>query len=346
MFFKSKLFTFSIYSTLVPITIFCIANAQEINFPYKINFTESEIKLINTLDPLTKQKLLKIAELTYQKSINVNTAATTNTGATTYSNTYSTTTPYYNPSTGQYQSSPVPQTQQTNPYLGNNPYQNSPFEKYYAQNQQQYPNSPTGGYDNNFQPLDTKNLGDLPKLGSGGQNCTNNYGVDGNLNGTSPRVKFDTNRICVAFGRRIKVVSAKRDQPCSSGSQHGCGTAVDYEVKTYGDRKQQALLVVAWIALGYNIGSYERAFPLHADHENSGAWKTWSRWAHTNGKAPLPYEDAVKDALSLIEMPANSASEFRSKYGYATKATMVAKAKAFLEKAYGADAAKFTPASG
>jgi hypothetical protein len=343
---RSKFFHISLSCAAASIFFFSTTSAQQVNFPYKINFTESELKLINSLDPLTKQKLLKVAELTYQKSTSVNAAPTTNTTATTYSNTYSTTTPYYNPSTGQYQSSPAPQTQQANPYLGNNPYQNSPYERYYAQNQQQYPNSPTGGYDNNFQPLDTKNLGDLPKLGSGGQNCTNNFGVDGSLNGTSPRVKFDTNRICVAFGRRIKVVSAFRGGTCHSGSQHSCGTAVDYEVKTYGDRKQQALLVVAWIALGYNIGSYERGFPLHADHENSGAWKTWSRWAHTNGKAPLPYEDAVRDALSLIEMPANSASEFRSKYGYATKATMIGKAKAFLEKAYGADAAKFTPANG
>jgi len=327
MFCKSKFFQISLSCTVVSVFAFSLVAAQEVNFPYKINFTASELKLLNTLDLESKKKLIQIAELVQKK----NTQTVSNTQTTSNSAN-----PYISTTTAASQ----------NPYIANNPYQNSPFEKYYAQNQQQYPNSPTGGYDNNFQPLDTKNLGELPKLGSGGQNCTNNFGVDGSLNGTSPRVKFDTNRICVAFGRRIKVVSAKRPQPCSSGSQHGCGTAVDYEVKTYGDRKQQALLVVAWIALGYNIGSYERAFPLHADHENSGAWKTWSRWAHTNGKASLPYEDAVKDALSLIEMPANSASEFRSKYGYVTKATMIAKAKAFLEKAYGADAAKFTPASG
>jgi hypothetical protein len=323
-------------------------NGDTVTFPFDIPFSEEEIIALKKLKTEDLLKLVKVAEVLKSKN-----ASSTETKLSLpdlqTSNTPTSQTPYFNSETGQYQNKPPTQKtsnqqpiQNQNPFLPqNNPYQDTPFQKYFADSQQAYGGSPTGGYDTSLQTLSREDMKDLPKLGSGGENCQSNFGVNGNMSGTTARVRFDTNRLCVAFGKRIKVIDAKRG--CGGPSRHCFGEAIDYEVKSYGDRKQQALLVVAFIALGYNIGSYEKGFPIHSDHEEAGKWKTWSRWAHTNGQAPLPYEDAVRDALSLIGMPANSALEFRSKYGNPPKTLMIQKAKAFLESVYGADSAKFTP---
>jgi hypothetical protein len=328
-------------------------------FPYEINFTESEIKLLKTLDPETLQKLVQVAKLIKEKNLEKASSTTAIAGSTVqmFSDTYSPQTPFYNSDTGKYQSLQPTSSGSSNPFLGNsptsnnnnnsnpylslqnNPYAGSPQSQYFNGGVQSNPN---GGYDSSLQTLNPADMKDLPKLGSGGENCQSNFGVNGNMNGTTNRLRFDTNRLCVAFGKRLKVVDAKRG--CGGPSRHCLGEAIDFDEKVFGDRKQQAIAIVAFISLGYNIGSYEKNFPLHADHEEASKWKTWSRWAHTNGQAALPYADAVRDALSLIGMPANSAAEFRSKYGNPPKSTMSAKAKAFLQSVYGGDAGQFTPA--
>lgn len=166
-------------------------------------------------------------------------------------------------------------------------------------------------------------------FGAGSGDCSGNGIINKAANlSILDTVKFDTSRICKAFGKKITVVDAKRG--CSGPSRHCFGEAIDFEINSYGNRQQQALLIVSFIALGYDIGSYEDNFPLHADNEKSSYWKTWSRWAHKNGQAPLPYQQQVVDALNIIGMPARSAHEFRSTYGKPSKQQLMQKAQAAI----------------
>lgn len=267
------------------------------------------------------------------------------------SDKYSEETPFYNPETGKFQDTPPKQlaipSDSVDTHGTDATHYNGtrwqPYQNYLNPSTNQYANQPNGGYDLSLATLRPEDMRDLPKLGAGGENC-GGIGAYGSLSpAVTARVKFDLNRICNAFGKRIKIIDSKRS--CGGPSRHCFGEAVDYEVKTYGDRQQQALLVVAFIALGYNLGSYERGFPLHADHEEARYWKTWSRWAQINGRAALPYELAARDALSLIGLPANSANEFRAKYGHPPKQAVSQRALQYLQSVYGNDAAKFTPAT-
>jgi hypothetical protein len=167
-------------------------------------------------------------------------------------------------------------------------------------------------------------------FGSGTADCSGNGIINKAANiAILDTVKFDTARLCTAFGKKITVVDAVRS--CSGPSRHCFREAIDFEINGYGGREQQAMLIVSLIALGYNIGSYENNFPLHADSEKSSYWKTWSRWAHKNGQAPLPYQQQVVDALNIIGMPARSAHEFRSKYGKPSKQSMMQKAQSAIK---------------
>lgn len=166
-------------------------------------------------------------------------------------------------------------------------------------------------------------------FGAGTADCSGNGIINKAANiAILDTVKFDTARLCTAFGKKITIVDAVRN--CSGPSRHCFREAIDFEINGYGGREQQAMLIVSLIALGYNIGSYENNFPLHADSEKSSYWKTWSRWAHKNGQAPLPYQQQVVDALNIIGMPARSASEFRSKYGKPSKQSMMQKAQSAI----------------
>lgn len=81
-------------------------------FPYKINFTDSEIKLLNSLDEATLTKFILIAKNILEKNLQNASSTLANissTQPTVYSNSYSAQTPNYNSQTGQYQSRPVGQ---------------------------------------------------------------------------------------------------------------------------------------------------------------------------------------------------------------------------------------------
>lgn len=213
-----------------------------------------------------------------------------------------------------------------------NPFHGTPLEKYFT-NSQQADESPGNGFDLNLPPLTEEEMKNLPKLGVGGEDADcSNFGVSGNMNGTTAILRFDTARLCRMFGRKIKVIDAKRS--CSNSSRHCLGEAMDYEIRAFGDRKTQALLVIALIGLGYNTASYTYNFPLHSDHERSGKWKTWSGVTGTNyrGTNSRPYDIAIRDALHLIGKPANSASEFRSKYGNPTKNEMSERSLKYLKQ--------------
>ncbi len=172
------------------------------------------------------------------------------------------------------------------------------------------------------------NFSELPPAPAG--SCPN-FGVNGNMNNIIPKIKFDTNCLCIAFGGQIKMVSGHRP---GDPRNHGQGLAIDIAENNYKDRQKDALFVVALIGLNYNIGSYHPGFgSFHADRENSGRWKTWSGVAHTNysGSYARNYYQQVQDALNLIGMPAQSAAQFRSTYGNPSQASMSAKAKSYIE---------------
>lgn len=318
--------------------------AQQISVPefYK-NFSDTEKRLFDSLPDLTKQKLNSLYNMVKQQNL----SKASSTSVNLYSNsvqsqaplqTYSPTNPGIVPIT----SFTPPRQQAQNPYTlpENNPYYGTAFEKYYADSQFKYGADPNGGFSQSYTPLTTEEMKNLPKLGSQNADCSN-FGVNGNMNGTSEILRMDTNRLCISFGKKIKVVDAKRGGDCRSGAQHNCGRAMDVDVNSFGDKKTRVLLVLAFICSGYNVGSYEKGFPAHFDHEfptgstcssDGKAWKTWSRWAHTNGKAPLPYEDYVRDAMSLMGFQAKSSTEFRQNPGCPTKAVMAQKAKEALVK--------------
>lgn len=130
-----------------------------LTFPYKIDFTQSEINFLKTLDDETLQKIVQISVQVYKKNQDAiaaanasSTSATnTNNSAITYSNTYSTQTPYYNSQTRQYQSKPVTNTTQ-NTAQNSTPYYPPAGQPTVTSNtpssQTPYYNSQTGQYQN------------------------------------------------------------------------------------------------------------------------------------------------------------------------------------------------------
>ncbi len=152
-----------------------------------------------------------------------------------------------------------------------------------------------------------------------------------------PEVKYDLARICSAFGRKLVVVDAVRanqtfSNPCQPPSRHLSAEAIDFEIDNYGTRQDQAMLLVALIGLGYNIGSYQKNFPLHADRGQCPHWQTWSKIARSAPSQYIPYQQQVVDALNIIGKPARSSGEFTSLYGKFPRSEMVKAAKKAIQK--------------
>lgn len=306
------------------------------------NFTASEKKLYDVLPEETKQKLIKLYTLTKSNNLNVESSQQKqiSTLGITQNQTPQPSIPRAN--NANLNKTVASPGQQSVPQQNNNPYKGTPYQDYYASGQQQYGGDPNGGNDVNYTPLSAEDMKNLPKLGGTNVDCASNHEVIGNLNGTTNILKMDTNRLCVVFGKKIKVVDGRRPGGCTPGTQHNCGTAIDVDVNNIGDQKMRALLVLAFICSGYNVGSYQRGFPAHFDHEfptgsnscgnGSIAWKTWSNNSSQKNGASIPYETYTRDALNIMGMPATSASHFRQLYKCPSKKEMAQKAKAALEK--------------
>jgi hypothetical protein len=234
-----------------------------------------------------------------------------------------------------------PHLMQASPYLG----ENTPTGTGTGFNNGGSWNSNGGYSDANYTPVNPKDYEGYPALGNSNADCGNN-GLTKGGSGLQSKLLSDSAFLCKLFGKKLSFADGKRSGPCGSpGARHNCGEALDFNVEYVGDKKRQALLVLGFMSLGYNVASYEGNFPLHADFynyqscggvrpPNGSCWGSWSRWAHTNGKAKLPYHPAIKDALILIGLPANSAQEFHSSYagkGISSKSNIQAKAKQFLQ---------------
>lgn len=110
-FFLYAFFILSVFS-LFSQTTFSQSSDITSLFPYKINFTESEVQLLKSLDQATLAKFILIAKNILEKNLQAASSTTATINAlqpTVYSNSYSPQTPNYNSQTGQYQSRPVGQ---------------------------------------------------------------------------------------------------------------------------------------------------------------------------------------------------------------------------------------------
>lgn len=295
--------------------------AQQLGFPYSINFSDSEINFLKKLDPATLQKLIQVANLLLK---NQNTAANTLANSITASSSKLTSNTNPNTPPTAPQSSYLPFTAKSpeTQSFGSNGYTAADYNQA-AQAAQAYQGQ-IGA------PIDPRQV-DLSKLPADTtNNCKPTLGVQGNIGNVSGKLKFDMTCLCIAFGgQKIKNEGTTRSGTCRSGDQHSCGRAIDISTNQYSDKAKNAMLIVNLIAMGYNIGSYQSGFTsYHADHQpisEDTRWKTWSGVAHTNyaGGNQRPYIEEVRDALLIIGKPANSSAEFRSKYGNFPKSEMM-----------------------
>lgn len=89
-------------------------NLSKLNLPFNLELSEKEKKYINSLSKEEFARFKKVIEMVLEKKLDSliknsgfgNMGRSTTTTPTTYSNTPSPQTPYYNPQTGQYQSTP------------------------------------------------------------------------------------------------------------------------------------------------------------------------------------------------------------------------------------------------
>lgn len=113
-----------------------ISNQSKLNLPFSVNFTASELRILDSLSQSDLEKLIRIVKLIIERNTN---NQVQDLSVPTYSNSQTAQTPYYNSSTGQYQSTPVSSNNSLQNSQSNNPYSNNlPFS-----GQQQSPFSPT-----------------------------------------------------------------------------------------------------------------------------------------------------------------------------------------------------------
>lgn len=239
-------------------------------FPYKINFSTSELKLLNSLGADTIKKLVQIAKLAQASS----TKATTTVSSTPvqpqplYSNTYSPTTPYYNPSTGQYQSSPPAQNQQI---------QNNNFNQNPNSVNQYTPPLDQSQFKNYDRDLDIKDIDPM---------CVKNYGID--LTGgcsdfqISENLKNTAMKACTAVKKRLKAASLHRAPACNtkvggaSVSFHTKGMAIDLAYDNLNSEERVKVFRTFKIN-GYNsLGCYRKGGAIHLD-DRPGVAARWGR---------------------------------------------------------------------
>ncbi len=303
-------------------------------------FSAAEKKLYDSLPEVTKQKLIALYKLVKEKKLGndkvIENSSTTSAIIPSRLNTLQN--PYLN---NLLSSQPRPQVQ-NNGYVaplgsseravwgaggeGESPYVLGRGQSYIPENFSSL--QPALGPDalTNYKPT-----GADPKC--------DNFGVinkSSNINVLS-QVKFDLGRICSAMQRKLVVVDAVRankvfSDPCQPPSRHLSREAIDYEIKNYGAREDQMMLIIAFISLGYNIGSYQNNFPLHADRGQCPHWQTWSKVANSSPSQYLPYQQPVVDALNAIGLPARSSGEFTSLYGRVSRSVMKQKAQEVIKR--------------
>jgi hypothetical protein len=306
-------------------------NIDSQSFPYKVNFTESETKKFDSLPLEIRKKILDYATQLYTNSVKQaqlteSSASPTNKDslknqpqANSLAKLLS---PFSKPNTAQSSQVPPPAHSGASGLNDTDPRSNPNYNPQYA------PQDPPFSR----QPLGNNDMVDFSKLPPAPPGSCPNYGVRGNMNGIKAKIRLDTNCLCIALGGQLNVVSGYRK---GDPRNHGQGLAIDIAENNFRNPQKDAMLVVALIALGYNIGSYHPGFgSFHADKENSNKWKTWSGVAHTNyqGGYARNYYQMIQDALNLIGTPAISAAQFRNTYGNPPITAMAQKARSYIQK--------------
>lgn len=291
-----------------------------------IKFSDKEIIFLKSLDEKTLTKIVKIAELVYPSKKNANSQDNKEKELLEKcAQEKATTGNYLNPNCKNLDPDKLKEAVKylENSYLSNSGGLKSSEQKAFG--------GPEGETPQSFvsDPRQLQSMQSQPGYVSAAQSLQtgltpqtfSKYDPTGNIQGCEgfgvvnkasninllPQVKIDLGKICVAMKRKIVVVDAVRgggratycSNPCQPPSRHNCSEAIDFETKSYGSRNDQAMLILALIALGFNIGSYQDNFPLHADKGLCPKWQTWSYIARQKGTY-LPYQQPVIDALSMM----------------------------------------------
>lgn len=287
-------------------------------FPYKINFTPAELKLLNSLDEATLTKLILVAQNLLNKNAQAKSNQTTTaqqptqtanpylpttTAQPLQSSTPSAQTPYYNPATGQYQNTPA----SISPTSSMNPYVNS-LSQYAAQPAGQY----SAPFQGNVSASDFANT--FPDPGKG--TACEGYGVTNAMGGQSfggaaalsSKLKKDLAYLCLLTGKKLVVTSGRRGQlhesaACGNQSQHNCGHAIDTSLNPYTD-DEKTVVTLYFMAHGYGgIGSYGSG-PMHFDHRtNSMRWGPPGPPFKLSNCQSGAYYTSVQKAFALVGYP-------------------------------------------
>jgi hypothetical protein len=224
------------------------SNLEKLNLPFSVNFSEKEQKFLNSLSPTDLEKLIKIIKLiaeTNMANSKVNSffnsnpttqglPGSTNSGTngqspTTYSNNPTPQTPYYNQSTGQYQSAPVSNSGQTSAQP------QSPLSPFQQQTQQ--PPTPLNallqGINQGMSDKSTSNVTCNPRNGTDAENRAlfAASGIKHRVSSGFHDLPIDTALMLKELESdcncKILVTSASRKfNQTSSNSEHGPGKRV------------------------------------------------------------------------------------------------------------------------
>lgn len=286
-------------------------NGNTITFPYQIQFSPAQISLIKTLDRITLEKLVQVARQVKEKNKQTTTGNTTetNTAQTIYSNTQSAQTPYYNPTTRQYQSKPVDASQQTT--FSN---QQSNLTPYYNPQTGQYQSTPAQNSSGNpFLDSNTSNSSN-PFLGTGNNSllqsgtqlqnftqgltngltggsvdmsnldildmCKPGYGVNfvggscPDIQNTTDKLKKTTALACSAIKKKISTISVYRYVGCANdrGGPHTKGIAIDIIHSDMTSEQKQKVFEVFKKSGFEGYGCYGPNKHVHLDHGNPRRW--------------------------------------------------------------------------
>jgi hypothetical protein len=296
---------------------FAFAQNEEL-LPVKVELTEKEKKVLNSLSPEQFQKLIKTIELIIasRKNLQIKTnpqstpqfsSLTTQnpsiqTQPTIYGNSPSKQTPFFNPSTGNYQSTPPPSssgannfTPQTNPFLQQSTGQTSGVFGTTQEPSQTTLGALAQGVTRGIQQaqippggsVDLSNL-NVPEFCKSAPDFGGTpAGKCFDMQNTTAKVKETVALACAAINKKLPIVSASRSgHKCGNagGPAHPAGTAVDIGFVSLSSTDRQKVFEVFYKKgfSGYGCYGANSTTGVHLDHYGPRRWgpcKSSSCWS-------------------------------------------------------------------